>query len=69
MTDIAARKVLLRYEVDQLGRRADMRWTKARKTAVAQAVAFGAVTAQSVCERFQMSAEELNGWVKRFGSK
>ena len=46
------------------------RWVKSRKLAVIQAIKQGVLSEGQACERYNISAEELNSWkslVKRHG--
>jgi hypothetical protein len=40
------------------------RWVASRKVAVVRGVAYGVVTREEVLERYGLSAEEFDGWVK-----
>ncbi len=38
------------------------RWVKSRKVAVIQAIENGAITDEEACQRYDISAEELESW-------
>ena len=42
------------------------RWTPRRKRAVIEALDAGQISMADVCERYTMTPEELNAWVKMF---
>ena len=39
------------------------RWVASRKALVVQAVQFGLISEQEACEIYDLSTEELNGWI------
>ena len=42
-----------------------VRWVASRKLAVVKAVACGLMTREQVCARYDLSEEELDGWMTR----
>lgn len=44
-----------------------VRWTALRKASVAAAVSAGVVSAEEAQARYDLSGEELETWVQRFG--
>lgn len=64
MSDVLAGINLTSLTLDLLPAPDTKRWVIRRKALVVAGVRAGLLTAQQACERYGLSAEELDGWTK-----